>query len=123
MNKIENLERKLDQLLKEPDHSQLFNEIGVMLYQMKDWKNAEVYLQRAWELNPGDDDILFNYALLLYLHAQWEKCILIFKAYLSLHPDDLETIKKMGDSYYQLGEYESAARMYEQLRKKGESGL
>jgi hypothetical protein len=29
----------------------------------------------------------------------------------------MEVIEKMGDSYYQLGEYESAAEMYGQLRR------
>ena len=122
MNPIENLERKLDQLLREPDNSELINEIGVILYQMKDWKNAEIYLQRAYQMNPNDDDILYNYAFILYFDSKWEKAIPILKTYLSLNPDEPEIIKKLGDSYYHLGEYEPAAAMYEQLRKKGESG-
>jgi tetratricopeptide (TPR) repeat protein len=123
VNQIENLERKLDRLLKEPDNSKLFNEIGAFLYQMKDWENAEMYFERALKLNPVDEEIMYNYALLLCQQYQWDKAIPAFEAYLELHQDDQEIMKKMGDSYYCLGEYESAAKMYEQLRKKGESGL
>lgn len=117
MNSVEDLERKLDQLLKEPDNSQLFNEIGVLLYQMKDLKSAEMYLLRAYQLSTINEDILYNYGLLLYLNSQWEKTIHIYKAYLELHENDKEVMEKMGDSYYLLGEYESAAKMYEQLQK------
>jgi tetratricopeptide (TPR) repeat protein len=116
MNSIEDLERKLDQLLNEPDNSQLLNGIGVCLYQVKDWKNAEMYLQRAYELDPHNQDILYNYALLLYLQSQWQRAISIYQACLELFPDDRGVMENMGNSYYQLGEYESAARMYEQLQ-------
>jgi len=116
MNIIEELERNIDQLLRKPDDAQILNDIGVLLYQLEDWKNAEMYFHRAWELDPVNKDILYNYGLLLYLQFRWQEAINIFEHYLELHPNDMEVIEKMGDSYYQLGEYESAAKMYRQLR-------
>ncbi len=116
MNQIEDLERKLDRLLKEPDNPQLFNEIGVFLYQLKDWKNAERYLKRACQLDGGDADILYHNALLLYLQSQWKKAAKVCEAYLEIHQDNREAIEKAGDSYYQLGEYEAAAKMYQRLQ-------
>ncbi len=117
MNSIADLEGKLDQLLREPCNFQLLNGIGVLLYQMKDWDNAGMYFQRAYELNPEDRDILYNYASLLHLQSQWDKAILVYEAYLGLEPGDRAVMEKTGDAYYQLGEYELAAKKYEQLRK------
>lgn len=123
MNAIEDLERKLDQLLEDPDDAQLFNDIGVLLYQVRDQKNAELYFQKAYELNPAKEDILYNYASLLYLQCHWQKAVTIYLNYLKLHPEDGKVAEKVGDCYYQLGEYDQAARMYEQFLKmqKGEN--
>lgn len=119
---IEDLERKLEQLWEKSDDTQLLNEIGVLLYQVKDWRNAEMYFQRAYELSPENRDILYNYASLLYLQPYYEKAVPIYKACLELCHDDGETMEKLGDSYYRMGEYALAARMYEQLQtvRKGE---
>lgn len=122
MNTIDDLERKLDQLLEEPDDAQLFNDIGVLLYLVKDQKNAELYFQKAYELNPINRDILYNYASLLHLQCHWRKAVTIYQDYLKLYPDDREVAEKLGDCYYQLGGYDQAAKVYEQLSKmqKGE---
>ena len=118
MRRMEDLERKLDQLMKEPGDPALFNEIGVFLYQVKDWRNALRYLERACRLDGSDADILYNYALLLYLQRQWKKAAEICEAYLELQQDDEEMLKKAGDSYYQSGDYEAAARMYQRSQKE-----
>jgi len=120
---MEDLERKLDQLLKEPTNSNLFNEIGVLLYQVKDWGNAEMYFQRAYGLDKHNIDILYNYASLLYKQSQFQKAISIYKAYLEFNIEDNEVIQKMGDCYYQLGEYKLAAKMYEQAKECREENL
>ncbi|WP_242975227.1 tetratricopeptide repeat protein [Anaerovirgula multivorans] len=114
---IEGLERKLDQLMKEPNNPLLFNQIGVLLYQVKDWKYAEMYFKRAYQLSPVNKDILYNYASLLYQQAQFQKAIPLYEAYLELLKDDKEVMQKVRNCYYQLGEYESAGKMVEQLQK------
>jgi len=118
LHTIENLERKLDCLVKEPENFLHFNQVGVLLYQVKDWKNAELYFQRAFQLNPMDRDILYNYALLLYQQGQYEKAGSLYQAYLEIDPLDEEVREKAGDCYYLLGEYEQAVRMYEKLQKE-----
>lgn len=110
---IEALERKLDQLMKEPSNSQIFNDVGVLLYQVKDWKNAEMYFLKAYQLNPTSADILYNYAVTLHHLGHLKKAIPIYEAYLELSHKDKEVIQKMGNCYYQLGEYQLAAKMYE----------
>lgn len=120
MKIIANIERKLDGLLREADNFRYLNEIGVLLYQMKDFDNAELYLQRAYELNPLDKEILCNYALLLRRRLQLKEAVEIYNACLKLDPHDDKIKEKLIDLYYQLGEYEIAANYSDNFRK-GES--
>lgn len=106
MNYIEDLERKLDQLLKEPSNPQLLNEIGVILYQMKDWQSAELYLQRAYQLCPRNADFLYNNASLQYVQCKWQQAITFYQAYLELHSDDKDVIEKVENLCYLLGDYQ-----------------
>lgn len=117
MNSLNDLQRKLGLFLKEPENPRLLNGIGVLLYQMEDWENAGRYLKKAYELDPSDQDILYNYAALLGTRFRWKEAAAVYGAYLALCPHDEEAIEKMGDSFYQLGEYDSAARTYELLRE------
>ena len=123
MNRSDDLERKLDQLLKEPKNPQLYNEIGVLLYQVKDLENAELYLKRAYALNPSNKDILYNYASLLYFQSKWQVAISIYQAYAAFDPDDKSVMEKVKNCYYQLGEYEKNVQLYKprKIIKKGEA--
>ena len=115
---MEDLERKLDNLVKEPENFSLFNQVGVLLYKVIDWKNAELYFQRDYELNPADENTIYNYALLLHQQGQFHKASKLYQAYLEIDPLDKEVREKAGDCYYLLGEYEQAVRMYEKLQKE-----
>ncbi|MFZ7103241.1 MAG: tetratricopeptide repeat protein [Peptococcaceae bacterium] len=115
MPTFDDLERKLDCLIKEPENFLLFNQVGVILYQVQDWKNAELYFQRAYQLNPADQDTLYNYAFLLYRQGQFQKAVILYEAYLEIEPLNQEVRQKAGDCYYLLGEYEQAVKMYRQL--------
>ena len=111
VNSIDVLEKKLNQLFKEPDNSELLNNIGGLLYQLKDFKNAEMYLQRAYELNPSEKDILYNYASILYFQLKWQDACSVFRIYSELNPDDKMVFECMRDCFYHLGEYDSAAKI------------
>ncbi|WP_163538223.1 tetratricopeptide repeat protein [Gracilibacillus sp. YIM 98692] len=123
MYHIEVLQRKLDQLMKEPDNPDLYNDIGVLLYQLKDWHNAEMYLQKAYQLDSSNKDVLYNYAQLLNEQYQWEKSISIYTAYLDMEPNDIEVIQKVGNTCYLIGDYQKAQKFYEQLKVNGEENL
>ena len=117
MKSIDDLQRKLDKLLMEPGNSRLFNEIGILLYQMNDPENAGAYLQRAYQLCPADLDILSNYAFVLYSQCRWQEAVPIYQAYLALDPNHAEVREKLRDLYYQLGEYQEAAKIANNSRK------
>ncbi len=122
LSEFKDLERKLDRLVKEPENPQLYHEIGVMLYEAGDFQNAEMYLHRAYELTPLDKDILYNYASLFYFQSEFLKDIPLYQACLQLEPDNQDIIEKVADSYYQTGEYESAAKYMDYLQNPGKAG-
>lgn len=111
----EDIERKLDGLLKDPENSRLYNEIGVFLYYAKDYENARNYLKKAYELCVHDIDILYNYALLLYTQSEWIKAVSLCQAYLELDPGNPDITGKIADLYYQIGEYGLAAEYLNHL--------
>ena len=122
MNLMDDMERKLELLLRNPENAQRFNEVGVILYRVKDWKNSALYFQKAYELNPTDKDILYNYAFLLAQQSHCRKAVLLYQQYLELYPEGMEVMEKLGDLYYRLGEYESAENIYRKLRKLQKGG-
>jgi Flp pilus assembly protein TadD len=116
------LNRKLDQLLQEPENSELLNDIGVLLFQLKDFENAEKYLKRSNDLSPCNPEILYNYALLLYHRYQLTNAVAAFNAYLRIDPNNTQVIEKLGDCYYRTGNFQLAAETYGLLQDlKGES--
>lgn len=111
----EDIERKLDGLLKDPENPRLYNETGVFLYYAKDFENARHYLQKAYELCPQGIDILYNYVLLLTSQFEWQNAVGICQAYLEIDPNNPDIIRTAADLYYQMGEYGLAAEYLNQL--------
>lgn len=120
MNNIDDLQRKLDRLIKNPGDARLYHEIGVLLYQVKDLENAVLYLKRAYEISPEDADILYNYALLLYSQCKWRESVKIYQACFALDPADEGVSEKLRDLYYRLGAYQEAAKY---IRKPGKDTI
>lgn len=110
MNDREMLKRKLGRLLKEPSNHELYNEIGILLYDLNDYVNAEKYFDRARELSESDTDVFYNDALALYALFDWRKAAVLLSEYLNRQPDDRAAIEKIADAYYHLGEYALAAK-------------
>lgn len=116
MSKLHNLERKLELLLRSPRDAGVYNDIGVILYQMNDPENAEAYLHRAYELLPSNPDILYDYAVILFARLKWREAIPILEKVLDVDPKSIEIRAKIGDAYYQLGKYDEAAKTYGTLQ-------
>jgi tetratricopeptide (TPR) repeat protein len=115
---IETLEWYLNRIAREPDAFELFNNAGVLLYRLGDYKNSKKYFMRAYELNPLDSDILYNYALMSYQEYEWEDASALYQAYLHRNTDDKEAFEALLDCYYILGNYESAVKIQKILSKR-----
>lgn len=114
MNVTEKLDSKLEQLRKTPD-SELLNEIGILLYMLKDYKNAELYLNKACLYSPENADFLYNYALVMNLQGKSHYAQRIHDAYLKLNKEDTGILEILAGLYYQHKAYKVAARIYDKL--------
>jgi len=113
---IDDLYRKLDRLMMEPDNAGLYNTIGTILCRLRDWGNAERYLGRAYEIRPADSDILYNYTVVLYLRQKYREAASVCRAGLRIDPHDPRFLEKLGDICYLRGKYEAAASAYKSVR-------
>lgn len=117
MHVIDDLNRKLDRLMTEPENAGLYHGIGTILCRFKDWDNAEGYLRRAYELCPSNRDILYEYAAILYLRYKYREAASVCREGLAIDPRDPELLERLGDACYLQGEYGEAAETYSLLRK------
>ena len=85
---IEKLDRELERLVIHPNHAETYNAIGVLLYQIGDLKNAEIYMNRAYKLNFANDDILYNYGLVLYENVKYKDSLEICRQYQCIQSED-----------------------------------
>lgn len=81
------LEMALEQ---NPDFAEAHNDLGVVLLQSGNVKDALDHLYRALELDSHDPEILCNSARALSLAGEMETAIKMYREYLRLKPDDDE---------------------------------
>ncbi|HWP51000.1 MAG TPA: tetratricopeptide repeat protein [Clostridia bacterium] len=118
MRTMDELKRKLGQLLKEPDSASRYDAIGVILGQVKDWDNAERYLGRAYALDPTDIDISYHYASALYQRHRYSEAAALCRDGLKIDSTNRALLERLGDCCYLLGEYEDAAKAYVKLYER-----
>lgn len=108
MKIIDSLNRKLDKLVKEPNNCEYYNDVGVILYQLKDFENCELYLKRAHQLAKTNREILYNYAIVLEKQFKLEKAAKMYESYLKLGRDDNHIAQKLEEIKYRLKDYATA---------------
>ncbi len=113
----DDLNRKLNLLLREPDCAKRYFDVGVILCHVGDWENAERYLGRAYALDSADGEVLHHYAVAAYHRQNYRKATELCRAGLGLNAADSALREMLGDCCYLLGEYEQAAEICEKWRK------
>lgn len=117
MNERDELNRALVALLKEPDSAARYHAVGILLYQLADFKNAECYLSRAYAINPSDAGIISDYASALYQRQDYQPAADVLCAGLKVNATDKKALNQLGGVYYLLGKYEQGAAVYRKLHK------
>lgn len=118
MNRADELKRLLARLEKDPRNAELFAQIGKLLVAFQDLENAEKYFRKAYEYSPENTGYIQGYADVLSAEYKYRQCLPLYLSLAALSPGNRETAEKLGDCYYQLGEYEAAAQWYESLQNK-----
>ncbi|WDV47440.1 hypothetical protein PV797_07115 [Clostridiaceae bacterium M8S5] len=114
---MEKLKTILERLIMQPTNYRMFNDIGVILYQLRDYENSYRFINRAYELDKTNKTILYNYASILYECSKFKEAVEIYKECLNTNQSSTEIMQSIIDCYYILGKYELATKALYDLEK------
>ena len=112
---IEAYQKMLD---KYPNFALAHNDLGVLYNQVGKHKRARNYFQKAVSLQPENITFQKNFADFCYaiLH-QVEEALQIYTNILKTHPDDIETITRLGKICIDLNKMDDARHFFKQIIK------
>ena len=99
----------LKEALKEKEVFYIVNNLGIALLATQQFKDSEKYLLRALALQPEHPGCHKNLALLYQEMERPKQASLHFEKYLSLYPNDFNTIENYSEYLLRLGQQERVA--------------
>jgi tetratricopeptide (TPR) repeat protein len=107
---------------KNPQLDQVaFGSVGNSLYNLGEKDSAFVFFEKALALNPGDDQVLNNYAYFLSLEKRdLEKARIMAEKVVKKHPKNATYLDTYAWVLFQMGSYDEASK-YMELAIKNES--
>ena len=107
--------RNVNKIIKDPSNPQLYNAVAVFLYKLDDFNNAKKYIERAYMLDGEDDNILYNYAMILYKSLNFRRAIDAIAEYNIKKREYTELLKILSDCYYNISQYDKATAINKRL--------
>jgi tetratricopeptide (TPR) repeat protein len=101
----------------EPNYAQAHAGIGKLLFNLKDYKNAENYLLVAAKNDPEDFDILFLLGRTLMMNRRYESADDFFQLAKDLRPEDSKVYFYQGMARSQIGDVLGAAGSFNMCLK------
>jgi tetratricopeptide (TPR) repeat protein len=99
----------------------LFQGLAAMI--RKEYRQAVVPLEKAWEIDPKDPDLNYNLAFAHFSLGEYEKSIAYLSVVLKYDPLDAEAYELIAKDYCNLGDYgkagDSLAEARDFLKKNG----
>lgn len=87
--------------------------LGYAYYELKNWNQAERFLNRAIQLNPANHAARFNLALTLLQLSKPEEAISQLEILLQDDPENTALLKTLGYAYYWKKDFEASRRTYQ----------
>ncbi len=72
----------------DPQYALAYNNIGVIYWQQNKIQETLEHLQKAFDLNPKDSDIIYNFTAVLCKQKKYDRAQNIYVTYLLEHPGD-----------------------------------
>jgi len=98
-----------------PKHGAVWNERGVLEFELGNVESALECFQTAVEHSPNDLCALKNLADILYESNQAERALAVYKRILDLSPNDAETLFILGNICLETGRHQDARFFYERV--------
>ncbi len=97
------------------EKAQAMYNLGKVYAALRDWKNAEKALERAYELDMMNEDALVLLGDAYVQGGQAHKAVTLYKEALRLNPDNLKVLKGQAQLYLNLGELTEAEASLKRL--------
>ncbi|MDP6626140.1 MAG: tetratricopeptide repeat protein, partial [Nitrospinota bacterium] len=102
-----------DALKKSPLKARPFNEVGLLLFEQKEFGKAEKFLKKTIELNPKYSHTLINLGNLYSLQGRQEEAVLKYKSAIQLkRPDSYYAFIGLGNIYVKKKQMQEALNEY-----------
>ncbi|MFA5009973.1 MAG: tetratricopeptide repeat protein [Patescibacteria group bacterium] len=111
LKKAENLYLKI--LGKEPDDAGLYNKLGLIYLQSKNFKDARSALKQALKLEPENDTFYNNLGLLYYEMESYDGAIDAYEKSIAINDKIPSRLVNLGLAYFMTKKYRKAADAYE----------
>ena len=109
-------------LLEDSENTVIHSAKGYCLFRFGDYDNAASSYLNAIQINPSDQNALFNYALIMAELENYSTAVEKFSDLKNTNPDDENLIKKIdfavGRVYYLQENYEKALEYFESVYEK-----
>ncbi len=100
-------------LSKEPNDASLFNKLGLIYLEHKNYKDARSALQAALKIEPGNDTFYNNLGLLYYETEDYDAAIEVYEKSVSINDKIASRLVNLGLAYFMNKKYRKAADQYE----------
>jgi len=101
-------------LSKEPDDATLYNKLGLIYLQDKNFKDAKSALKQALKLEPENDTFYNNLGLLYYEMESYDDAIEAYEKSVAINDKIPSRLVNLGLAYFMTKKYRKAADAYEQ---------
>lgn len=111
MKKAENLYLRV--LNRDPDDAALYNRLGLIYLQEKNFRDAAAALKQALKLEPENDTFYNNLGLLYYEIGQYDDAIDAYEQSIEINDKLPSRLVNLGLAYFMAKKYRKAADNYE----------
>lgn len=94
-----------------PDHYPTVHYLGILLFQSRNYNEAEELLDKATRADPDNADCWSNYGALLAQNQKFEKALGVFERALSVKPDHVDALNNRAYVLWALERYEESEKM------------
>jgi superkiller protein 3 len=98
---------------KEPDNAGVFNKLGLVYLQDKNYRNAKAALKQALKIEPENDTFHNNLGLLFYEMEKYEEAIEAYQKSIEINDKIASRLVNLGLAYFMTKKYRKAIDVYE----------
>jgi tetratricopeptide (TPR) repeat protein len=106
---------KLLQVLdsESPEKDNISAKIAMLYFNIKDFKKAIEYMNKAIDLNPSNSVYWYNKGVILYNMSDYQSAAKCYETAIELNPKDREAWTYLGSSYSNLSRFDKALKSYQ----------